>query len=201
MPEAKKPRTRLAPLKLSCDSADCDKDLHCFRESKKRAPHPSGACQQCGGELVDWDRVRKRDPKDVTHTLDALKREWIRHHFWHVEISQRALNYALRKGRSGLRERALTQVRKSIGLKHSRDGQQTPWDGNVLHYAQHATATCCRRCVECWHGIAPEQELSDEQIQYFAHLCLQYVFEKLPDLPSEGQSMASIRPPHRMHDR
>ena len=153
MSDTKKPRARLTALKLSCDKADCEKDLHCFRESKKRARYPSGSCQQCGAALVDWDRVRRRDPGDVRHTLTALKQEWIRHHFWHADISQHAINYALRKGKAGIRTRALRQIRRSIGVKHSRDGQQTPWDGNVLHFAQHATATCCRRCVEYWHGM------------------------------------------------
>ena len=33
------------------------------------------------------------------------------------------------------------------------DGKQTPWRGHPVFVAQHATATCCRGCLEKWHGI------------------------------------------------
>jgi predicted Fe-S protein YdhL (DUF1289 family) len=32
--------------------------------------------------------------------------------------------------------------------------------------AQHATATCCRGCLEKWHGIPKGQALSMEEKQY-----------------------------------
>jgi hypothetical protein len=32
--------------------------------------------------------------------------------------------------------------------------------------AQHATATCCRGCLEKWHRIPRGQPLSDRQIEY-----------------------------------
>lgn len=44
------------------------------------------------------------------------------------------------------------------------DGKQTPMRGHPVFIAQHATATCCRGCLETWHAIpagraldAPEQ--------------------------------------------
>ncbi len=42
-----------------------------------------GLCRYCGADLVNWDRVRRQDVLDVEHTIKALKREYIRHHFWH----------------------------------------------------------------------------------------------------------------------
>jgi Domain of unknown function (DUF4186) len=33
------------------------------------------------------------------------------------------------------------------------DGKQTPYRGHPVFVAQHATATCCRGCLEKWHGI------------------------------------------------
>jgi predicted Fe-S protein YdhL (DUF1289 family) len=32
--------------------------------------------------------------------------------------------------------------------------------------AQHATATCCRGCLEKWHAITKGHELSTEEKQY-----------------------------------
>jgi hypothetical protein len=41
-----------------------------------------------------------------------------------------------------------------------RDGKQTPWRGHPVFVAQHATATCCRGCLEKWYGIPRGRPLS-----------------------------------------
>ncbi len=46
------------------------------------------------------------------------------------------------------------------------DGRQTPMRGHPVFVAQHATATCCRGCLEKWHRIPRGQPLSDQQIEY-----------------------------------
>jgi len=46
------------------------------------------------------------------------------------------------------------------------DGKQTPMRGHPIFVAQHATATCCRRCLKKWHFIAQGTALDDEQIDY-----------------------------------
>jgi hypothetical protein len=45
----------------------------------------------------------------------------------------------------------------------ARDGKQTPYRGHPVFVAQHATATCCRGCLEKWHGIPRGQPLSARQ--------------------------------------
>ncbi len=45
----------------------------------------------------------------------------------------------------------------------SRDGKQTPWRGHPVFIAQHATATCCRGCLQKYHDIAKGAPLTDEQ--------------------------------------
>jgi hypothetical protein len=44
------------------------------------------------------------------------------------------------------------------------DGRQTPWRNHPVFVAQHATATCCRGCLEKTHGIARGHELSSEEL-------------------------------------
>ena len=46
------------------------------------------------------------------------------------------------------------------------DGRQTPMRGHPICIAQHATATCCRLCLEKWHRIPLGQSLTGEQIEY-----------------------------------
>lgn len=40
------------------------------------------------------------------------------------------------------------------------DGRQTPMRGHPVFIAQHATGTCCRSCLQKWHGIAAGRPLS-----------------------------------------
>jgi hypothetical protein len=44
-----------------------------------------------------------------------------------------------------------------------RDGKQTPYRGHPVFVAQHATGTCCRGCLEKWHGIARGRPLSEAE--------------------------------------
>lgn len=182
---------RLKPLNIKCTSTDCTNNLHCFLLTKKMQQNgPSGRCRSCGVQLVDWARLFRKDVRDAKYTFESLQHELIRHHFWHLPISLYAVNYARRKGRLQLREAARKHIEHAVGrISHPREGQQTPREDkpntNVIHYAQHATASCCRRCVEEWHGIPRDRELTAEEISYLTELAMLYVSSRLPDL-AEG---------------
>jgi len=188
-------RSKLKPLNISCTSTKCEEGLHCFLRSRKMArSNERGRCRSCEADLVDWTRVHKMDPSDAGYTFKALKQELIRHHFWHVEIDQKAVNHARRKGVVGMREAATARIRASVSpAEPVRDGRQTPWAGNALYYAQHATASCCRRCIEEWHGIPRGRALEDKEIQYLVDLVGFYVAERLPLLKEDGEQIPRIR--------
>lgn len=190
----------LPPLKFTCTSSNCNTGLHCFLQ-KKKLLNPSlwqenvtgrgGRCRACGADLVEWTRVYQRNLADVAYTFAMLKHELIRHHFWHIDLDEKALKHALRKGRVGMRSAAEKRLRQSVGgAEPYRDGRQTPEEGNALFYAQHATATCCRRCIEEWHGIPRGVALTDEQIGYFTELLMLFVNERIPQLGEEGCKQA-----------
>ena len=189
----------LAPLKITCTSTRCQDNLHCFRLTKQQLKEgPAGRCRSCGVQLIDWTRVHRRKLDDAEHTLNALRLELIRHHFWHLPLSAYAENYARRKGRRGMPEAVRHRLEKTIGSSfHPMQGRQTPREtsptANVIHYAQHATATCCRACLEEWHGIPTDRDLSNEELNYLTDLALLYVYEKIPDLDAEGQKISSQR--------
>lgn len=180
-------KKKLKPLKITCTSADCDNDLHCFKKTRQMSRDEIGQCRYCGADLIDWDRVHNRSLDDADYVFNALKFELVRHHFWHKPIDQKAKNHARRKGRIELRKATLHRLRKYIGpSKPSYDGRQTPWEGNLIFYAQHALACCCRTCLEYWHGVEKGKELTEEEIQYFGELIMRYVEERLPDLQDTG---------------
>lgn len=43
------------------------------------------------------------------------------------------------------------------------DGKQTPMKGHPVFIAQHATASCCRNCLQKWYGVPKGRKLSDRE--------------------------------------
>jgi hypothetical protein len=54
-------------------------------------------------------------------------------------------------------------VRRLAPAHPAKDGKQTPFRGHPVFVAQHATATCCRGCLEKWHAIPAGRELTAEE--------------------------------------
>ena len=63
-------------------------------------------------------------------------------------------SYVSDKGMDKVREHACDFIRKRLAQADiPNDGKQTPMRGHPVFVAQHATATCCRGCLEKWHHI------------------------------------------------
>ena len=58
--------------------------------------------------------------------------------------------------------------------------------GTIVHWARHATACCCRRCMAYWH-IVPLTHLVRSDIGYFGQLITLYIKHRLPDLGVKGK--------------
>lgn len=184
-------------LNIRCTHSECDQDLHCFKQTQKMVPDQIGTCRSCGLHLIDWNRVQHRDIYDANFTFQSLRHEWIRHHFWHKPIDEAAELHARRKGWHKMREAAEKRIRQSVGeAAPFRDGVQTPKQGNVLYYAQHALACCCRSCMEYWHGIPKGRVLTEEEIQYFVELMMLFIAERMPSLTEDGEKIPPRRSLH-----
>jgi len=174
--------------KVTCSSHDSAKNLHSFLKQRPRTEsYRSEMCVACGAELIDWRRLDHHDLSDAAYTIEALGHELIRHHYWHAEFDQKALDDAFKRGTLGLALAAEKRLRKYVGPRRAdifRDGTQTPRGGKVVFYAQHATATCCRRCIEAWHGIDRNQPLGDVELEYMTKLVMAYIAMRLPYLPA-----------------
>lgn len=151
-------------------------------------------CWNCGINLIDWNRVHTLHPDDVDYLFNCLKHEYVRHDFWCKDIDQWAINNARRRGRLKMPQYAEKCIRQAVGGASSVwSGRQTSADGDVLYYAQHATATCCRKCMEVWYGIPQGRELSEDEVQFFTGLLLRYVDERMPYLGNEPEYVPPIR--------
>ena len=61
------------------------------------------------------------------------------------------------------------------------DGKQTPMNGHPVFIAQHATATCCRGCIEKWHKFPKNKELSDGEVEYLVGLIMFWINIQMMD--------------------
>ena len=52
------------------------------------------------------------------------------------------------------------------------DGKQTPMRGHPVFIAQHATACCCRGCLEKWHKIPSGRALTAAEQEYIVGMLL-----------------------------
>ena len=59
------------------------------------------------------------------------------------------------------------------------DGKQTPMKGHPVFIAQHATATCCRGCIEKWHKIPKGKELTPSQQEYIVSVIMEWIRHQL----------------------
>ena len=188
--EFKKP----PPLKIACTSSDCKNDLHCFKATRKMAEFDRGRCRACGADLVDWKRIHRRKISDASYTFKALQHEMIRSHFLHEPIDERAVAHARRKGRVKLREAVRNRLDRYLASAEPvRDGRQTPFSGNAIFYAQHATACCCRTCLEYWHNIPKGRPLTESELKYCEALIELFLQQRLPKLKDEPEKVAPIR--------
>jgi hypothetical protein len=185
---------KLEPLRVHCSDNRCEANLHCFSPNRRQRNWQKdyeGQCQACGAKLVDWNKVMRRNLSDVAGTFCELAHEWIRHVFFHAEFDEKSREQARELGLGGLKSRVRPLLEKKIGPeKIFRDGTQTKKEGSAIHYAQHATATCCRKCLEYWHGIERNRELTKEELDYCEGLVCAYLDlrsdELFADLSKEG---------------
>ena len=62
------------------------------------------------------------------------------------------------------------------------DGKQTLMKNHPAFIAQHATATCCRKCLQKWHRIEMGKELTSDQVDYIVSVIMYWLHRELVKL-------------------
>lgn len=102
--------------------------------------------------------------RDMDELFAALGRSRFRSRF---RLRGKEAEYLRSRGMGTILEHARQFVRERLAdAEPANDGRQTPMRNHPVFIAQHATATCCRGCLEKWHHIAKGRELKDEEIGY-----------------------------------
>lgn len=95
------------------------------------------------------------------------------------KLSPKYKNYVLSKGFDKIEEHAKDFIAKRIAPAIiPNDGKQTPMRNHPVFIAQHATATCCRGCIEKWHGFKKGVELTSEQQNYLVKIIMKWIINQ-----------------------
>ena len=109
----------------------------------------------------------------IPQTLESLKKSKFRSRF---KLTETDRQYVRDKGTDTIRQHAIDFICARIAPQFPKnDGKQTPMKGHPVFIAQHATATCCRGCIQKWHGIKKGKALSDQEIQFLVQLIMRWI--------------------------
>lgn len=103
----------------------------------------------------------------------ALSKSAFRSRF---KLKDKDKEYIENKGIEIIRSHAKDFISKRIAPSVvPNDGKQTPMRGHPVFIAQHATATCCRGCIEKWHKIPKGTTLNQVQQEYLVSVILEWI--------------------------
>lgn len=123
----------------------------------------------------------------IQDTLARLEHSRFRAGF---SLSARDRAYARTKGRDTIDRHAHEMLAKRVGPAHPlKDGKQTPYRGHPVFTAQHATATCCRGCIERWHRIPRGRALTDAEVDALASLVMAWIERDLVNHPVSASGL------------
>jgi uncharacterized protein DUF4186 len=102
--------------------------------------------------------------RDVQEVLSNLSHSPFRSR---IHLQKKELDYLQGKGMDEVLKHAGEFIEKRLApALPTNDGKQTPWHNHPVFVAQHATATCCRSCLQKWHQIPKGRELTVEEQEY-----------------------------------
>lgn len=113
---------------------------------------------------------------DLNNLLERLSKSTFRNKF---HLKDKDKEYVKEKGIDEITDHAYNFVDTRLSLLRENDGRQTPMRGHPVFIAQHATATCCRGCVEKWHHIKKEKVLSEDEKEYLVNVIISWIEKEI----------------------
>lgn len=102
--------------------------------------------------------------------------------------------YVAEKGMETIRRHAEDFVRTHLADAEPRnDGRQTPMRGHPVFKAQHATATCCRGCLNKWWHVPKGVALSPDARRKVVDFIMAWI-ERQCAAPLRGEASDGAKP-------
>ncbi len=109
----------------------------------------------------------------IDEALAKLARSKFRSRF---KLDEKDIEYIEKNGMERIRSHAEDFVRERLTPAYiPNDGKQTPMRGHPVFKAQHATACCCRQCLQKWYKIPTNVELSETQQRKIVNLIMEWI--------------------------
>lgn len=109
----------------------------------------------------------------IKQILNQLSHSKFRSQF---HLKEKDITYIQEKGLDTIQAHAEEFITKRLSPAFiPNDGKQTPYHGHPVFIAEHATATCCRNCLYKWHHIAPNRQLTKEEIDYIVTVIITWI--------------------------
>lgn len=112
--------------------------------------------------------------KNINEMIYNLSKSKFRNSF---HLNKKMKDYVKTKGIENIRLHAYEIIKKRLApAVILNDGKQTPMKQvHPVFIAEHATATCCRGCLEKWHKIPKGRELTEEEIDYIVDVIMAWI--------------------------
>lgn len=105
--------------------------------------------------------------------LNKLSKSKFRSSF---KLRSKDIEYINKVGLDKIKSHTYDFVSKRLkDVSKVNDGKQTPTHGHPVFIAQHATATCCRGCLEKWHNIDKNKILDNKDIDYIVSVIMVWI--------------------------
>lgn len=106
--------------------------------------------------------------RDLDELFGALSRSRFRRRF---RLAGKEASYLRQQGMETILAHARQFVESRLAdAEPANDGKQTPMRNHPVFIAQHATATCCRGCLQKWHRIGKGHLLSSTEIDHIVRV-------------------------------
>ena len=111
--------------------------------------------------------------QSIDEALNKLEHSKFRSSF---HLTKKEREYLKEKGMDVMESHARDFVRTKLSAADPvNDGKQTPMKGHPVFKAMHATACCCRGCMNKWYKVPLHQELSEVQQEKIVHLLMTWI--------------------------
>lgn len=111
--------------------------------------------------------------------LDNLSKSKFRSSF---HLRKYMIDYINDKGLDEIKKHANGFINKRLAPAIiPNDGKQTPMKGHPVFIAQHACACCCRGCLEKWHKIPKNKNLTSKEVDYIINLLMLWIKKELQE--------------------
>ena len=132
----------------------------------------------------------QKQPPAMTQEEKLSHEEWLKRDLFErlaqskfrmrFQLKEADFTYIQEKGMDTIRTHAAQIVRQRLSdAEPKNDGKQTPMrgapQGHPVFLGQHATGTCCRGCLEKWHGIPKGRALTEAEQNHVVDVLMQWI--------------------------